>query len=269
MLELKGLSYAYPQDKQTVGFSSLLRLGQKKPSHVYPQAKHPAINQLNWSIETGLNYVVFGGFGSGKTTLLRALGDLLGPEVQKQLIWLERYADLPPQLRRAYAPRHFDFPPQHSPLAWWQTWGQLHGWTSKQIKDRAFELAETLGLKNRSLEQKTPAQEQAFNPQANFETRLLSLIQAQLFSPALLLVDDPLWGLDYPMANQYWTGLQKIRKPEQTLVYTARRNADLAPFTDQILWLVHGHRRALVSRQNWPEQEADLQKFQPENLDHA
>lgn len=150
------------------------------------------VNRVDLTIEPGITALV-GPNGSGKTTLMNLMTGLLSPS-RGEVSVLGIGPGRPEELFRlvGYATQHEGFPRGSTGLSFLRTILRLHGLSRAEAEARAWETLATVGLEaaaNRKIAGYSKGMRQR-----------IKLAQAIAHRPAVLVLDEPLNGLD-PMAR--------------------------------------------------------------------
>ncbi len=174
----------------------------------------PAVDNLNLTVRTGEFYSLLGPNGAGKTTTLRMVVGLLRPDAGAIIVnGIDALAD-PVAAKRRMAwisdePMIYD---KLTPLEYLEFVAGLWGVEAGEAQARAHELIDWLGL----------------GPQANQRCEGLSkgmrqkvaLAGALVHDPSVIILDEPLTGLDAGSARQVKTVLRERVAAGGTVIMT-------------------------------------------------
>lgn len=189
---------------------------------------------VSFNLESGSVNAVLGPNGAGKSTLLRAiLGllklsegslDVLGAPPQRGnrrvgYMAQSRHADETTSITgRDYVSLGFDGP----------RFGWGHDHDKRRLVDRALALTGTTAFADQTLRTLSGGQRQR-----------IALAHATVFRPALLLLDEPLAGLDLAAQAEIVDLINLIRDSTGAAVIVVAHDLNpLAPIVDQVLWVV-------------------------------
>jgi len=192
----------------------------------------PALSDVSLTVAPGECMAVAGVNGAGKTTLLRCLLDFTRPDTGR--ISIHGTDSRRPEARRALAwlPERF-LPSPH--LTGRETLSMLAGlqdqhWCGPRI---AAALAE-LEFPADALERRTRLYSKGM-------MQKLGLASAVLQDKPVLVLDEPMSGLD-PLARRFLSGvLSRLRADGRTLIFTSHAPADIERLADRLA-LLHGGR---------------------------
>ena len=149
-----------------------------------------AVDRLSMRVEPGEFYALLGPNGAGKTTTLRIVAGLLAPDVGTVRIFDADVVEQPEAAKQqlAYVP---DDPPLYAkltPLEYLSFIASLWGVAASDAQRRGEDLLRTLGLWENA--------EQRCETFSRGMKQKLALAGALLHEPRLLILDEPLTGLD-------------------------------------------------------------------------
>ncbi len=174
----------------------------------------PAVDDLNLKVRGGELYALLGPNGAGKTTTLRMVAGLLRPDAGAITVFgVDALAD-PRAAKRLIAwlpdePMLYD---KLTPLEYLQFVAGLWGVPAKQAQAKAEELLRWLDLWDQR-GQRCEGFSRGMKQKA-------ALAGALIHDPRLLILDEPLTGLDAAMARQVKDLLQARVKAGATVILT-------------------------------------------------
>ena len=204
-----------------------------------------AVDDLSFEVEAGETFAMIGPNGAGKTTTLKILLGLARPDAGHVTIGPERLAPADPRARRAlgYVPQRVQFAPARTVRETLEFFAALRG-LGREAPHCALERVGLDGLADR----------QATRLSGGY-TQRLSLAQALLGDPALLVLDEPTASLDPEATWEFRTLLEKLRAEGKTILLCSHLLSEVERVADRVLILVGGRRAGL-------ERIADLRRRQ-------
>ena len=186
--------------------------------------RHLAVNQVEFTVGPGEVYGLIGPNGAGKTTLIRMLATVETPSAGEIYIGGDRLR--PGQTNREIKRRLGYLPddyPLYEDLTVWnylEYFARLYGLRSPQRQRRLYELLELVQLGSKR--------------HSNIATlsrgmkQRLSLARAILHEPSILLLDEPVSGLD-PLARQQFRQIIRVlQEAGLTVLISSHVLSDLA-----------------------------------------
>jgi ABC-2 type transport system ATP-binding protein len=189
------------------------------------------LNRINLQVQAGEFFGLVGVNGAGKTTLIKSLLDLCGIDQGRiQLFNLPHTKPLA-RAKLAFLPEQF-FPPSYLTgenfLAYM---ARLHGQTYDPI--RAKEICQTLDFTTSTLKQ--PVRDYSKGM-----AQKIGLISCFLSNKSLLVLDEPMNGLD-PKARAYLKNyLLQLRTGAMTLFFSTHLLVDVEKLCDRMAILHEG-----------------------------
>jgi ABC-2 type transport system ATP-binding protein len=210
----------------TQGLSKSYRTG-----HIV-QGRRPALVDLDLEVRRGeiLGYV--GPNGSGKTTTLKLLFGLLRPDRGAARILGEPLASRAWRFRAGYLPEHPYLYDYLTPLEYLDYAGRLFGLAREARRGRARELLALVGLER-----------SARVPMRRFSKGMLQrvgLAQALVNDPELLILDEPMSGLD-PIGRRLVRNLiLDLHKAGKSVLFSTHILSDAETLCDRVAVLRAG-----------------------------
>jgi len=194
------------------------------------------LSNLTLGIEKGSTFAIIGRNGAGKSTLLRILSTLMDADHGTIYIKGKELSKAAREVKPfiGYLPDH-DI---HDP---WLT-----GWQNLQQR------ATFLGLSEATFAQRTEQLMDLFELEdckakypvtySHGEKRRLDIVQILLGDPEILLMDEPLLGLDYKIRHKFIRYLMD-QKPRKTIVLASNEFTEIQTIADRWIVLHHGQIR--------------------------
>ena len=192
--------------------------------------RHLALDSVNLQVREGEVYGLIGPNGAGKTTLLRLLA--LADEPTTGEIFLNgdalRYGEYLPQQKRrlGYLPDDYPLYEDLSVRDYLDYMARLY---FLKEPDRSARIQEVLALVQ--LESKARS---LINTLSRGMKQRLSLAQSILHRPALLLMDEPVSGLDPLARSQFRTIVKSLQASGTTIIISSHILSDLEDFCTSI-----------------------------------
>jgi ABC-2 type transport system ATP-binding protein len=195
---------------------------------------HPVLEGVSFDIRPGEVFGYIGPNGAGKTTTLKILAGLVTKYTGAVRVGGH---DVASDRRSAHA--LIGFMPQSCGFQSWRTvesaldsLGELSGVPAETRRARIPELLERFDLlrdRNKKVKQLSGGM-----------TQKLGLIQALLHEPRLLVLDEPLEGLDPPSRNLLKDVIRERQRAGTTVLFSSHVLSDVEDVADRVGILVRG-----------------------------
>ena len=194
-----------------------------------------AVDDLSFTVAPGETFAVIGPNGAGKTTTLKILLGLTRPDSGTVAIGPEKLAPADPRARvqLGYVPQRVAFPPGRSVAEVLSFFAELRGLPRSAVAT-ALARVRLADLADRRASQLSGGY-----------TQRLSLAQALLADPALLVLDEPTASLDPEATWEFRTLLEQLRREGKTILLCSHLLAEVERVADRVLILANGRRAAL------------------------
>lgn len=197
-----------------------------------------ALNDVNFSLEAGAPIALVGPNGAGKTTLFSLLCGYLSPSAGT--ITLLGEAPNSPKLlgKIAALPQDAVLDPNLTIVSQLSFFARLQGMGVEQARQEAIRVLTLVDLADVA-EQKPPSLSHGMS-------KRVSIAQALIGSPELVLLDEPTAGLDPANAKKV-RELVKALSPTTTFMISSHNLDELEKLCDQVLYLDKGQLSQAVS----------------------
>jgi ABC-2 type transport system ATP-binding protein len=209
-----------PPAISTSGLSKSYKVGFLRPR------RRRALHDLNLEIQGGEIFGYLGPNGSGKSTTLKILMGLVFPDAGTASVLGAPLQDRAWRHRVGYLPEHPHLYDYLTPAEYLDYVGRLFGLTASTRRDRAAALIELVGLTNA-----------AALPLRRFSKGMiqrLGLAQALINEPELVLLDEPMSGLDPIGRRMVRDIILGLKKQGTTVFFSTHILSDAETLCDRV-----------------------------------
>jgi ABC-2 type transport system ATP-binding protein len=193
-----------------------------------------ALNDVSFGIKEGEIFGYIGPNGAGKTTTMKILVGLIsdfqgevsidGYQVSKQKEEIHRLL--------GYLPQSVAFQEWRTVDQALRTFGKLSGLSDMRVEERIPEILNMLGLSDTRYKKVSHL--------SGGIMQRVGLAQALLHEPKLLVLDEPLGGLDPLSRHQFKEIVLKLGKEGTTILFSSHILSDVQDVADRIGIINHG-----------------------------
>jgi len=201
------------------------------------KAVTPALQDVSFSVAAGETLGLIGANGAGKSTSIRMMLDFIRPDQGKITILDRSPSDLSQRDQIGYLPETASFPANLTILDLIRFTAATCGMPAKVRKERGESLLRHLGLWE-ARAKRLRAYSKGMQQRANFVLALLN-------DPQLLILDEPMSGLDPLGRGQIIDLIQQLKDQGKTILFCSHILGDVDRLVDQLLVLHKG--KALFS----------------------
>ena len=196
-----------------------------------------AVRDLTFAVARGETFALVGPNGAGKTTTLKVLLGLTRPDSGQVTIGPDTLRPDDPRARHAlgYVPQRVAFPPGRTVRDVLGFFAELRG-LGREAVDRALGRVGLAAL----------AERRASTLSGGY-TQRLSLAQALLGDPSLLVLDEPTASLDPEATWEFRSLVEQLRAEGITVLLSSHLLSEVERVADRVMILVDGRRAALES----------------------
>jgi ABC-2 type transport system ATP-binding protein len=197
-----------------------------------------ALHDLSFTVRPGEIFGFVGANGAGKTTTMRVVLGVLEADAGS-VIWDGSPITFAVRRRIGYIPEDRGLYPKMTVIAQLEYFGQLHGLTRKAAREASTALLERLGLADRAKGQ--------LQSLSHGNQQRVQLAAALVFSPELLVLDEPFAGLD-PVAVDAMTEILRSEADAGKPVVLSSHQLDIVErICDRVGIINHGQMVAIGS----------------------
>jgi ABC-2 type transport system ATP-binding protein len=199
-----------------------------------------ALDEVTLSVEEGASLGLVGPNGSGKSMLLRALAGLVRPTAGRVVVDGADTSHDVTTVRRhvGYVPEQFGVYPRLSIAQYLALFAHASGVSAWERKNTVDTMLRVVDLYD--------ARQEEAAALSRGSRRRLALARALLHNPPILLLDDPLGGLDGRGRLELVEVLKEVRGMGITLLVATHLLADLAQICDSIAVLRGGRLSGVI-----------------------
>lgn len=213
-------------------------------SKTYSHSGKPALLDVSLNINEGDKVGLVGSNGSGKTTLLRLLMNFIKPD--SGTIIIRNQSDLESTHNLiGYVGESQSGLENFTPNELFESAARMHGMNSRQAKNRAEELLEFSGLK--------PVANELIEGFSKGMAQRAFVGMAIVHDPEILLLDEPMSGLDQQAQNEVRNLLKKLA--DKTLIYASHNLEEIEEFTKSVIVM---HEGRIVQRLQLAELDREI-----------
>jgi ABC-2 type transport system ATP-binding protein len=199
---------------------------------LWPGRKVEALRSVSFRIEPGEVFALLGPNRAGKTTLLKILLGLCRPSGGRVLRLGQPLSEQTALARVGYMHENQAFPRYLTATKLLEFYGYLSGLSTAVLQARIPALLEKMGLADRARE-----------PIAHFSKGMvqrLALAQSVLAEPDLLVLDEPVEGLDLSARQLLHEIVVQQRRAGKTVLYVSHAIGEVARVCDRLAVIAQG-----------------------------
>ena len=190
------------------------------------------VNDISCTIKPGM-VALLGQNGAGKTTLLRLITGQLRPTTGSITVFGEEPFANPNVLKRlGYCPDVDNFYEHSTGRAFVRFLAELGGMPTQQAKDRTATMLEMVGM--------TPAADRKIAGYSKGMRQRIKLAQAMIHDPEIIVLDEPLNGLDPVGRRQYIELLHQLALEGRTILVSSHILYEVETMTKALILLHRG-----------------------------
>lgn len=189
------------------------------------------VNQVTLELRPGITGLV-GSNGAGKTTLLKLATGQLRPDLGRVRVLGRDAWDMAAKRLVGYCPDTDHFYEDLSGRQFIETMARLCGYSRPDAQRRAAECLELVGMAGRA--------ERRLRGYSKGMRQRIKLAQALVHDPALLVLDEPLSGVDPIGRHESVTLFRELAARGKCLLVSSHELEELEKLTDHVAIMAHG-----------------------------
>jgi ABC-2 type transport system ATP-binding protein len=202
--------------------------------------RHRALDHLTVEVREGEIFGLLGPNGAGKTTTVKLLLHLLRPTMGTVRLFGCSPDEPAVRAHVGFLPEHPYFPEAMTGRELLDFFGRLFGLSRSDRSARIAAVLRQVGLD-------VSVADRPLRQLSRGELTRVGLAQALLNDPKLLILDDPMWGLDPDGRRQVRDLLLRAREEGKTIFLSTSQAAEAEILCDRVALLYRGRLRACGS----------------------
>lgn len=194
--------------------------------------KKRALENLDLKVEENEIFGFLGPNGAGKTTTIKILLALCHPTEGNAKIFGHSTQAVSARKLVGFLPENISFYEYLTGLETVEFYARLHGISRRQSRKNAHKILEQVGLQN--------AARRFVREYSKGMKQRLGLAQAMIHRPQLLILDEPLSGLDPIGRREFRESLRILKEQGKTIFFSSHVLTDVELLCDRVGLLANG-----------------------------
>ena len=189
------------------------------------------VNQITLELRRGITGLV-GSNGAGKSTLMKLATGQLRPDIGRVTVFGHEAWSPSAKMHVGYCPDSDSFYEEMSGRRFVETMARLFGYPLSEARRRAGECLEMVGMAGRA--------ERRLAGYSKGMRQRIKLAQAMVHDPQLLILDEPLAGIDPIGRQEFLVLFQKLAAQDKCLIISSHELEQLEKLTDHVAVMARG-----------------------------
>ncbi len=187
-----------------------------------------AVDDVTFNVEAGEIFGLLGPNGAGKSTLVGMVSTLLKPTRGDIIIDGHSVVREPMAVKRliGVVPQEIALYPTLTARENLVFWGKMYGLSTPDIKERADNVLEIVGLADRA--------DERIDTYSGGMKRRINIAAGLLHSPKVLFMDEPTVGIDPQSRNHILETVKRLNEDGLTVIYTSHYMEEVEFLCDRI-----------------------------------
>lgn len=216
-------------------------------------AFHTALKDVSFEVPAGEVTGLLGLNGAGKTTIMKLICGLLFPDAGKVKVFGQPPSGAAAKSRVGFLPELPYFPPQLKPAQALEYYGRLSGLSGGPLAAAVEAAMRKTGLE--------PHAAKRVSEFSKGMLQRLGLAQALLHSPDLLILDEPVSGLDPLAIHDIRQLLADLNGEGRTVFLSSHSISEVEKLCSRVLIMVRGRLERAVRKAEWEAAPGGLEKI--------
>jgi ABC-2 type transport system ATP-binding protein len=222
-----------------------------KKSHLGRVKKSTGIAGLNLEINRGEAFGLLGLNGSGKTTTIKLLLGLLYPNEGEVDVFEKQMPDLGVLKKIGYLPEAAYINKYLTGREAVGLFARLCGYTGRQAKEITDQALRRVGME--------AAADKRVGDYSKGMVQRISIAQALLHDPEILVLDEPITGLDPLAIREIRELVLWLKQQGKTILISSHSISEVERVCDRIGILVSGQLEKVISSEEWKDKKGKLE----------
>ena len=213
----------------------------------------PALRGLSLDLVRGEIAGLLGLNGAGKTTMMKLMTGLLLPDAGSISVFGMPPSDVNTKKRIGFLPELPYFYPYSTAAETLDYYAGLSGLTGPAARARVDAVIEKVGLK--------PHASKKVSEFSKGMMQRLGVAQAVVHDPELLILDEPVSGLDPLAIHEIRELISGLNEDDKTVILSSHSISELERVSDRVFIMVQGRLAKTVVRADWKNAQGGLEEI--------
>lgn len=206
--------------------------------------KKEVVRDISFSVEKGESFGLLGPNGAGKSTTISMICGLVSYDSGDIIVDGVSVKDKPMVAKRkiGIVPQDIALYPTISARDNLIFWGKMYGLNNAQVKKRADEVLDYVGLRDRAKDK--------IETFSGGMKRRINIGAALMHEPDLLIMDEPTVGIDPQSRNHILETVKQLNEHGMTVIYTSHYMEEVEYLCKRIAIVDHGQLIALGTKED-------------------